>query len=83
MYLFQLLRSKLDFSQLSDLDHKDREKEMNILAYPPYVDFLIVHKQTPTEETHFKDTNKVIFKSGLNEANFISVVWEAKVQSSE
>ena len=83
MYHLQLLRSKLDFSELSDLNHKEKEKEMNILAYPPYVDFLIVQKQTPTEETHFMDMNKVIFKSGPNEAIFISIVWEAKVRSSE
>ena len=83
MYHLQLLRSKLDFSELSDLDCEEKKIGMNILAYPPYVDFLIVHKQTHREETHFKGMNKVIFKSGLNEVTFMVVVWETKVQSSE
>ena len=73
----------MDFSGLSDLDHKEKEREMNILAYPPYVECVIAHKQNPTEKTHFKGLNKVIFSSGRKEAIFISYVWEAKVQSSE
>ena len=50
MYHLQLLRSELDFSGLSDLDHKEKEREMNILAYPPYVECVIAHKQNPQKK---------------------------------